>query len=73
MPSSRPFRTATFGYAGTEPVVGDYDGDKKADFGCYDAKGIPGQVTPGTWFIMQSGGQFRRQAWGGNGMIPLGK
>jgi len=53
--------------------VGDYDGDKKADFGCYDAKGIPGQVTPGTWFIMQSGGQFRRQAWGGNGMIPLGK
>jgi len=73
MQSNRGFRTATFGYTGTIPVVGDYDGDGKSDFGCYDPDGIPGAVDPGTWFIMQSRDGFRRQTWGRTGTVPLGK
>jgi len=73
MQSTKGFRTATFGYRDTVPVVADYDGDGKSDFGCYDANGIPGQVAPGTWYLMQSGGRFRKVVWGSAGTIPLGK
>jgi len=73
MQSRAGFKTHTFGYRGTVPVVGDYDGDGRMDFGCYDATGIPGNVNPGTWFIMQSQSGFLRTVWGAQGSIPLGK
>ncbi len=73
MQSRAGFRTETFGYGGTVPVVGDYDGDGVADFGCYDAAGIPGTAASGSWYIMQSRDGFRRRTWGAPGTIPLGK
>lgn len=53
MQSSSGFTTKTFGYAGTVPVVGDFDGDGKDDYGCYDDIGRLG-MSPGSWFLMQS-------------------
>ena len=46
--STRGFRTASFGYHGTVPIVGDFDNDGRDDFGCYDP------ATPGVWYLMKS-------------------
>ncbi len=73
MQSGGRFRTETFGYRGTVPIIGDYDGDGRADFGCYDPNGIPGHADPGAWYIMQSGGRFLKTTFGGPGTVPLGK
>jgi len=76
MQSTKGFRRETFGYAGTEPIVGDFDGDGTADFGCYDAVGLNVggvQVTPpGSWFIMQTKDGFRTATFGFAGTVPLG-
>jgi len=73
MQSKKGFRTATFGYKGTVPVVGDYDGDDIDDFGCYDAVGIPGHAAAGSWYIMQSKKGFRTETFGYAGTLPLGR
>ena len=67
------FRTATFGYANTVPVVGDYDGDGRDDYGCYDAAGIPNVANPGSWYILQSSAGFKTFRFGFDKTIPLGK
>jgi hypothetical protein len=71
MQSRDGFRTETFGYAGTIPFVGDFDGDGRADFGCYDPVGIPGLASPGSWYIMQSRAGFRTETFGYAGTIPI--
>jgi (2Fe-2S) ferredoxin len=46
-----------FGTAGDEPVLGDYDGDKKVDIGVYRS---------GMWFVLRSSdGGVTYQGWGG--------
>ena len=35
MMSSAGFQTTQFGFSGTLPIVGDWDGDGRDDFGCY--------------------------------------
>ena len=61
----------SFGYAGTVPVVGDYDGDGTDDVGCYDAVGKYGQ-SPGSWYFMKSTDGFSTTAFGYDGTVPLG-
>ncbi len=69
--SQTGFKTAIFGYAGTVPVIGDFDGDGIDDFGCYDAKGIPGIVPAGSWFFMNSQTEFRTATFGYKGTVPV--
>ncbi len=64
--------SVNFGYAGTVPVVGDYDGDGIDDFGCYDAAGVPGAVAPGAWYFMKSTEGFSTETFGYAGTVPLG-
>ncbi len=71
MQSTDGFRTETFGYAGTVPFVGDFDGDGKADFGCYDAAGNYG-APAGSWYFMQSIDGFRTETFGYAGTVPFG-
>ncbi len=63
--------SVSFGYAGTVPVVGDYDGDGTDDFGCYDAAGNYGQP-PGSWYFMKSSEGFSTETFGYAGTVPLG-
>jgi len=70
MNSSNGFNTATFGYNGTVPVVGDFDGDGNCDFGCYDAKGNLGQPA-GSWYLMCSTAGYQATAFGYNGTVPV--
>jgi len=73
MKSKKGFdNSVNFGYAGTVPVVGDYDGDGIDDFGCYDAAGIPGAVGPGQWYFMMSTEGFRNVQFGYRGTVPVG-
>ena len=65
MQSSAGFRTETFGYGGTEPVVGDYDGDGRSDIGCY-------YPADGLWYVMKSSAGFWETQFGYGGTIPLG-
>ncbi len=53
MQSSAGFDSGQFGYAGVEPVVGDFDGDGIDDLALYDAEGHAGQPA-GSWYFMQS-------------------
>lgn len=69
--SSEGFRTEQFGYAGTVPVVGDFDGDGTEDIGCYDADGIPGAAEPGTWYAMMSSNGFQTKVFGYSGTVPV--
>ena len=71
MTSSNGFRVSTFGYQGTVPVVGDFDGDGIDDFGCYDAAGIPGAVSPGSWYFMTSRNGFTVATFGYQGTVPV--
>ncbi len=71
MTSSAGFKTYVFGYPGTVPVVGDFDGDGVDDFGCYDAKGIPGVVAPGSWYFMMSTAGFKTDRFGYPGTVPV--
>ena len=64
--------SVSFGYFGTVPVVGDYDGDGIDDYGCYDAAGIPGVVAGGAWYFMKSAEGFSTQSFGYQGTVPLG-
>ena len=64
--------SVSFGYDGTVPVVGDFDGDGRDDYGCYDAAGIPGLVTPGQWYFMKSTDGFDASvSFGYHGTEPL--
>ena len=65
MQSTAGFRTEEFGYHGTTPVVGDYDGDGIDDFGCYDPDLL-------RWYIMQSTDGFTVEDYGSAGALPLG-
>jgi len=71
MMSSAGFKTYVFGYPGTVPVVGDFDGDGIDDFGCYDANGIPGVVLPGSWYFMMSSAGFKTDRFGYPGTVPV--
>ena len=72
MTSSNGFLVSVFGYGGTVPVVGDFDGDGIDDFGCYDAAGIPGIVTPGQWYFMMSSNGFDASvSFGYAGTVPV--
>jgi len=71
MTSSNGFMVQTFGYAGTVPVVGDFDGDRIDDYGCYDAYGIPGVVDPGSWYFMTSSNGFFVSVFGYGGTVPV--
>ena len=72
MTSSNGFLTDSFGYAGTVPVAGDFDGDGIDDYGCYDAVGIPGVVPPGQWYIMKSRDGFDASVrFGYEGTVPV--
>jgi len=64
--------SVSFGYRGTVPIVGDYDGDGMDDYGCYDAAGIPGIVGPGQWYFMMSTDGFRNVQFGYGGTVPVG-
>ena len=56
----------SFGYAGTVPVTGDFDGDGLVDYGCYDAVGIPGSASPGSWYFMMTQAGFQTRTFGYN-------
>ncbi len=71
MMSTAGFAVNTFGYAGTVPVVGDFDGDGADDYGCYDASGIPGLASPGSWYFMMSTGGFVTDTFGYQGTVPV--
>jgi len=60
-----------FGYAGTTPVVGDFDGDGICDIGVYDADGIPGWALPGSWYFLQSGAGFGTDVFGYSGTVAV--
>jgi len=62
----------SFGYPGTVPVIGDYDGDGADDFGCYDAIGIPGLASPGSWYFMKTTDGFSSTVFGYSGTVPVG-
>jgi len=64
-------RIDEFGYDGTVPVAGDFDGDGIADYGCYDASGIPGVVAPGAWYFMTSSNGFLAASFGYHGTVPV--
>ena len=59
--SSGGVLTKHFGFAGADPIIGDFDGDGTDDYGCYDAEGHYGQL-PGSWYFMEStdGGETRQ-------------
>ena len=61
----------SFGYAGTVPVIGDFDGDGLADYGCYDAAGIPGVIPAGSWYFMLSTDGFKSHVFGYPGTVPV--
>jgi len=69
--STAGFTTHTFGYPGTVPVVGDFDGDGIDDFGVYDANGIPGSVPAGSWYFMLSTAGFKTDVFGYPGTVPV--
>ena len=69
--SRNGFRTATFGYKGTLPVTGDFDGDGIDDFGCYDPAGIPGLALPGSWYLQLSKKGFQTASFGYKGTLPV--
>ena len=71
MQTTDGFRTETFGYDGTVPLVGDFDGDGSDDYGCYDAAGNYGAL-PGSWYIMQSTDGFVTKTFGYAGTVPVG-
>ena len=53
-----------FGWADTDPVPGDYDGDGQEDFAFYDTVNY-------TWYIFQSTNmELRVERWGSAGALP---
>jgi hypothetical protein len=61
-----------FGYPGTVPVIGDFDGDGRDDYGCYDAIGNYGQPQ-GSWYFMMSTDGFHTRTFGFGGTVPIGQ
>jgi predicted outer membrane repeat protein len=59
----------TFGYDGTVPVTGDYDGDKLADMGVYNL----GSLLPpaGRWYMYRSQDGFEAFDYGYEGVSPV--
>ena len=53
-----------FGYAGTIPVVGDFDGDGRDDIGCY-------HPPSGNWYVLKSTEGFWQTQFGYAGTIPI--
>ena len=53
-----------FGYAGTIPVVGDFDGDGRDDIGCYYPPG-------GNWYVFKSTEGFWQTQFGYAGTEPV--
>ncbi|NCC51010.1 MAG: hypothetical protein EOM20_07310 [Spartobacteria bacterium] len=53
-----------FGFAGTVPVVEDFDGDGLPDCALYHAAG-------GTWYIQQTSDGLRVTQWGFAGTLPV--
>lgn len=64
------FWSMHFGYPGTVPVTGDFDGDGIPDYGVYDALGRFGQIS-GSWFFMQSSNGFAAATFGYHGTVPI--
>ena len=64
MQSSAGFKTTQFGYDGTVPVVGDFNGDGIDDIGCYYAPG-------GNWYMMHSTAGFKTAQFGYGGTVPV--
>jgi hypothetical protein len=59
--------TVSYGGAGFTPVVGDWDGDGRADVGVY-------QGSTGNWSILLSNGNYTTslgKSWGGAGYTPV--
>ena len=63
--STAGFYATTFGYAGTVPIVGDFDGDGRDDFGCHYAPG-------GNWYVYRSSEGLYTTVFGHAGTIALG-
>ncbi len=55
--------TYTFGYLGTSPAVGDFDGDGIDDFAVYNDNG-------GKWYILQSEDGYINDTFGYLGTVP---
>jgi len=51
MRSQAGFWSIQFGFGGTKPVVGDFDGDGSADYGVYDP-------ATATWYLMMTSAGF---------------
>jgi hypothetical protein len=59
-------RKQQFGFAGTTPIAGDWDGDGLDDFGCY-------HPPSGMWYRMMSKNSFDTKQFGFDATIPLGQ
>ncbi|MBN1669600.1 MAG: hypothetical protein JXR37_01105 [Kiritimatiellae bacterium] len=64
MKTAENFASQHFGFAGVEPLVGDFDGDGRDDFACY-------YPVTGGWYFMKSTEGFATRQFGFAGTVPV--